>query len=391
MIVGLIIEANPYHNGHKYLVNKAFELYNDPTLICVTSTSFTMRGEISIIDKFTKINTYLQEGIDIITELPITSTLQSADYFAYNTVSTLHKLGVTDILVGCENDDISLLDYYYNIINSEEYTKTFKLNLSLNFGYKKTHEKTLVDLNISNELIKLFNSPNMTLTYQYYKVIKDNNYNINLKLIKRTTNYYQTTSTSSIYASASYIRDLVKNKEDFSKFIPYNYKILPLREAEIKLSTIINFQSILHHTPEDLDKVNNNDEGIINYIIKNGDFSSNYDTLLSSLKNKKYTINRIRRVLLSFILNIPKGYNKEDSYLRLLGMSHKGRNHVNKLPKEIKSNIFSTPKELEKLDNERHKTILNYELLSTKLYSLLSNDIDLYQNEFKLPIKKEEK
>ena len=156
MIVGLILEANPYHNGHRYLVQKAKELYNDPTIVCVTSTSFTMRGEISIIDKFTKIKTYLKEGIDIVSELPVSSTLQSADFFAYNTVTTLYKLGVTDILVGCEDDDQDVLAYYYNFFKNNEFNTVFKENLTLNLGYKKTYEKTLLDLGMDKNKIQLF-------------------------------------------------------------------------------------------------------------------------------------------------------------------------------------------------------------------------------------------
>ena len=141
MVVGLILEANPYHNGHQYLVNKAKTLFKDSPLIAVTSTSFTMRGEISLISKFEKTKTLLNEGIDLVLELPISSTLQSADYFAYNTVSTLHKLGVTNIVVGSENNDIKLLEYYYEFTSSNEFKKLFKDNLSLNLSYKATFEK----------------------------------------------------------------------------------------------------------------------------------------------------------------------------------------------------------------------------------------------------------
>ena len=389
MIVGLILEANPYHNGHRYLVQKAKELYNDPTIVCVTSTSFTMRGEISIIDKFTKIKTYLKEGIDIVSELPVSSTLQSADFFAYNTVTTLYKLGVTDILVGCEDDDQDVLAYYYNFFKNNEFNTVFKENLTLNLGYKKTYEKTLLDLGMDKNKIQLFSSPNMTLTYQYYKVIKDNNYNINLKLIKRTTNYYQDKEESNIFASASYIRNLIENNENYNHYIPYDYKIIDIREAENKISTIINYQTTSWNFKFELENINNNEEGIINYIINNGDFTSNYDVLLESLKNKKYTINRIRRVLLSILLKLPKGYNQENEYLRLLGITNKGRKHLSNLPKETKNIIFSTQKELSKLNNTKLNTILNFELASTKLYGLLTNNNDLYMNEFKLPMKEE--
>ena len=225
--------------------------------------------------------------------------------------------------------------------------------------------------------------------FEYYKVIKDNNYNINLKLIKRTTNYYQDKEESNIFASASYIRNLIENNENYNHYIPYDYKIIDIREAENKISTIINYQTASWNFKFELENINNNEEGIINYIINNGDFTSNYDVLLESLKNKKYTINRIRRVLLSILLKLPKGYNQENKYLRLLGITNKGRKHLSNLPKETKNIIFSTQKELSKLNNTKLNTILNFELASTKLYGLLTNNNDLYMNEFKLPMKEE--
>ena len=211
LVVGLILEANPYHNGHRYLVNQAKLKFPDSPIIAITSTSFTMRGEISLLDKFQKTKILLNEGIDLVFELPISFTLQSADYFAYNTVYTLYKVGVTDIIIGCEDDDENNLKKYHQITTSNEFIIKFKVNLSLKNRYKSTFEKTLKDLGYDDKLIELFNSPNMTLALSYYKVIKDNNLKINLHLIKRTTDYYQKNNTTEKTASASYIRELYQN------------------------------------------------------------------------------------------------------------------------------------------------------------------------------------
>ena len=53
-IVGIIIETNPFHNGHMYFINEIKEKYQPDLIIAVTSTSFTMRGEISLLNKFDK-------------------------------------------------------------------------------------------------------------------------------------------------------------------------------------------------------------------------------------------------------------------------------------------------------------------------------------------------
>ena len=99
---------------------------------------------------------------------------------------------------------------------------------------------------------------------------------VQLKLIKRTADYYQNKEQSNNYASASFIRNLIQNNLQYRKYLPYDYQIISLREAENKLLSIINYQTILNSYKNNYSIINNNDEGIINYIINNGDFTGNY-------------------------------------------------------------------------------------------------------------------
>ena len=70
MAIGIICEFNPFHNGHKYLIQKAKGLVNEPVAV-VMSTSFTQRGEIAITDKFTRAKSALLGGADLVIELPM--------------------------------------------------------------------------------------------------------------------------------------------------------------------------------------------------------------------------------------------------------------------------------------------------------------------------------
>lgn len=385
MIVGFILEANPYHNGHRHLLSKAKQKFPNATFVAVTSTSFTMRGEISLLNKFDKTKILLNEGIDIVLELPISSTLQGADYFAKNTIFTLYNAGVTDIIVGCETDDIKYIELFYNLLNSNDFKHHFKTNLSLHLGYKKIYEKTLIDLGITPDLVELFNSPNMTLSLCYYKIIRENNLPINLHLIKRTNEYYQNEHNDQNIASASFIRNLYQKEQDFCHYLPYEPHFINLGAFETNFIKVINFQMI-SQTDQD---INGNSEGILNFILQNGVFTSNYNTLIESLNNKKYSTSRLRRVLISYLLSIKKGYESPENYLRILGISQKGMNHLSTLSKQTKQIIFSNPNELKKIYDENIQTIFTYEISSTKLYGILSEQPDLYLNEYQLPIKKE--
>lgn len=384
-VVGLIFEANPFHNGHKHLINSAKALFPNSPFICITSTSFTMRGEISIINKFDKVKILQNESIDIILELPISYTLQSADYFAATSVSILNQIGITDIVIGCETTDIKLFEKFYNIITSNEFTQLFKNNQSKQNSHKKIFTDTLIKMGIDKYEIDEFNKPNFTLGFQYYRTIREQNLNIKLHLIKRTSDYYQKESTNSNIASASYIRETFQKNEDISKYLPYNPHFIDLTTAENNLLKIISFQTLQFPFIDPFTEINGNKEGIGNYIMKNGDFTHNYSNLLDSLKNKKYSLSRIRRVLISLLIQLKTVDFSKMNYLRILGINEIGLNYLNTLDKTTKKMIFSSPNELKDLPEP-----LRYEIIASKLYGILTNNPNIYLNEYKLPIRKKE-
>lgn len=382
--IGIILEANPFHNGHRYLLNEGKKLFPNATFIAITSTSFTMRGEISILDKFTKTKILLDQGFDLVLELPISLTLQSADYFSLASINILNKMRITGILAGSEDTNLDLFDKIYKVSKTKEFQERFKINLKNNDSYKITFSNTLVDLNINEDELKRFNKPNATLAFQYYKVIKDLDLPIKLHLIKRTNDYYQKESNHPSIASASYIRDNINDCQKIGKLIPYQPHFINIVEAEKVIMTLIKYQTMTYPLSNPFININANKEGLDHYIMKNGNFDDSYQVLLDSLKNKKYSISRLRRIFISLLINLQSFSFTNLNYLRILGLNSIGIEYINQLPKNIKNEIFSSPNELA-IPNIH----LNYELLATKLYGIITNNQQLYKNEYKLPIKKE--
>ena len=133
-IIGIVIEANPFHNGHKYFIDTIKNKYNPDLIIAVTSTSFSMRGEISLIDKFDKTKILLDNNVDIVMELPVVNTLQSADYFASASIKILNNLGVTDLVFGSETEDLSLYEKVYDSLIFKEQSSSKNLSKKDNFN-----------------------------------------------------------------------------------------------------------------------------------------------------------------------------------------------------------------------------------------------------------------
>lgn len=386
MNIGVIIESNPFHNGHKYLFDYINANFNPDCITCITSTSFNMRGEISPITKFNKVKYLLQGGANLIIELPSALALQSADLFAYNSIKILNLVNITDIVCGCETDDLSKIEKIMNITDSPDFEEILKTFLNeKKYSYKNACILTLKKMKIDNELISLFSLPNTTLAITYLKAIKKININIKLHLIKRIKVDYNSNETNDNFASATALRNKLINYENVTNFIPFNQEFIDLNKAINKYYDLIKYRLLINNLISN-NQISTIDEGIDNYIINNGDFNTNFQEFIDKLCNKKYTKNRIKRSLFHLLLNTPKNISSNQTYLRVLGFDDKGIKYLNTLSKEIKNFIFSSPKENNELNNN---IILKHELLTTKLFEILTNQ-DLYIKEFQLPIRKEQ-
>ena len=171
-IVGIVFEANPFHYGHQYLINNVKKELNPDLIIGITSGYFTMRGEVSILTKSNKTEILLNEGIDLVIDLPIYATLNSADKFAESSVKLLKEAGITDLAFSIEDGNIDLIKKVYDIEQTSSFNKAFILNQKIYQSYKKSHYQTLTEF-ISLEEANKISEPNMTLALAYYKATKN--------------------------------------------------------------------------------------------------------------------------------------------------------------------------------------------------------------------------
>ena len=137
--VGIIVEYNPLHNGHLYHIEETRRLSGCDTLICVMSGNFTQRGEPAIIDKFTRTKMAINNGVDLVIELPFVFTVQNADIFAQTSVSILNHLDVDEVYFGSETGDIGALHKLGDVLKSETYN-----NLVKAYSKQATGEKFLI-------------------------------------------------------------------------------------------------------------------------------------------------------------------------------------------------------------------------------------------------------
>ena len=173
-VIGIVVEYNPFHNGHLYQINKIREKYKDSIIIVCMSSSFTQRGDISIINKFDKTKLALENDIDIVIELPYAYSTQSSDIFAKYSIQLLNSLHIDTLCFGSETNDIEMLkECAKTQINNKEFDNKVKLYMDEGINYPTALNKALNDL--TNYEIK---DANDLLALSYIKEIYRNNYNI---------------------------------------------------------------------------------------------------------------------------------------------------------------------------------------------------------------------
>ena len=375
--VGIIAEYNPFTNGHLYHLMKVKELFKDHIIVVVMSGNFTERGDVSIVDKFTKTNIALKMGVDLVIELPYGYATDSSDYFSYAALKILNELKVSSIVFGSESDDIDSLNTIAKAqIENQDFDNLVKINMRMGNNYPTALSNTIYDITK-----KRITTPNDLLGISYLKEIYKNNYNIKAVIIKRENNYNDNKLDNNM-PSASAIREALRCNKDIKKYVPKEvYKILSKTTLHFN-DDYFKFLKYKIMMSNDLSIYHGIDEGIDNKIKKNIIKATSTDELIKSIKSKRYTYNRINRMLNHILCGYTKDINKsikDINYIRVLGFNDNGKKYLNKVKKDSSIKIISN---FSKIKDK----LIDLEFLSTIAYASVLDEkekTELIEREFK--------
>lgn len=372
-IIGIIAEYNPFHNGHLYQINKIKEKYPDSIIIAVVSSSFTQRGDVSIIDKWTKTQIALDNNIDLVVELPFVYATQSSDIFAKGAIEILKRLNIDTLVFGTESTSLDQISTVADLeLYNPEYNNLVKQYLKEGINYPTATNKAILALNG-----RKISTPNDLLALSYIKEIRKQNLHITPVNIVRTSIYHNLSSEGNI-SSATAIRHKNLKNEKIDNLIPYSPNL-------IKKISMNNYYPYLKYKilseGIEIKKYNTLEEGIENKITKEIINANTYEELITKIKTKRYTYNKISRMLLHILTNFTKeeAQNIKIDYIRILGFNKNGQKYLNKIKKEVKLPLITG------YQKNISKT-LDIELRVSKIYSL-SNESNLIKKEYdKKPI-----
>ena len=361
--IGIVCEYNPFHNGHKYQLEKIREKYSDAIIIACMSSSFTQRGELSILNKWDKTRCALNNGVNIVLELPYIYSTKSSDTFAEYAIKILNEFKIDELCFGSEDDNLDIL---YKVadtqINNKLFDQKVKEYLDDGINYPTALNNALKDL-INVEITK----PNDLLGVSYLKEIIKNKYDIKPFIIKRTNDYHDIESDSNI-VSASNIRERLIKNESIKNKVPFDvFEILKDKKLKNNYFELLKYKII---SEDDLNKYLDVDEGL-NTRIKNQIYkSNNLEELIQNIKTKRYTYNKISRMLNHILCSFTKSENniRDLEYIRILGFDKKGQEYLKNIKKDMNTPI------LNKYDTRKYKT-LEIEKRVSDIYSLIYEDI----------------
>lgn len=325
---GIIAEYNPFHNGHKFQIEETKRRFGATHIVAVMSGNFTQRGDVAIYDKYKRAEIALKNGVDLVIELPVAYALASAEQFALGAVALLRDLGCVDMLsFGSECGNIDLLHETAGAVmyaqQHDDFFRFMRMGHPLPVALQKTIEKYYTE-----DIMETLTEPNNTLAVEYLKAMNELGCLFEPVTIGRTGAGHDSDESTENIASASKIRKMILAGEAVSAFVP--------EEIDADFADIRNLETAIlakmrTMSKKELERVPNVLMGLENRIHKAARVSTNLAELYMLIKTKRYTMARIRRIVLSAFIGVRKtDLKKNPSYVHILGMNQRGREILSK-------------------------------------------------------------
>lgn len=384
-VMGVIVEYNPFHNGHLYHINKSRELVNATHIIAVMSGNYIQRGEPALVDKWTRTKMALSCGVDLVIELPFIYAVQSAEIFAYGAIKLLDSTNIVDsICFGSESGNIKMLAKIAEILAYEPpyFKENIKKYLKQGYSFPESRQMAIAE-HLEGDS-SMLSSPNNILAIEYIKNLIRLNSKIKPYTIKRVASGYHDTVIKDNIPSATAIRNILKSgniyeidnalpnicHEELIKEFKKGKGPVFLEDFEMPI-----FATLRKATKRDLMEIQDVNEGLENRLMKYARETGNLHELINNVKTKRYTTTRIKRILIHAMVGIKKrdlhlfNIHGGPQYMRVLGFNEKGKNLLKLIKERSQLPIITNVRDLSKYP-PLIKSMLEIEVKATDLYVL---------------------
>lgn len=375
---GIICEFNPFHNGHKYLIEQAKQK-TGLDIICLMSGNFVQRGTAAIESKYDRAKKAILNGAAAVLELPTIYACSNAENFAYGSIKILRSLGISHLAFGIENTQLEILQKIAKLKyeNSNRFQNCFQNEIQNGINYntalKRSIAKTLNDDNI----LEVLNKPNNILAIEYLTAILKLKSNITPVAINRCDNGYYSKDSFNEFLSASTIRKMILTGENVDKFIPKNAKIDKyFNNFHINTLNMLQILKIRQCDISLLNKCYDYSEGIEYRVKESAKINKSYDEIREYIVTPRYREPRVNKLLLYPLIGITKSVLKLSKTTKpaakLLAINKNNKQFLKQYNKS-KINIITTNKDYNLLSYNQ-KRIIDIDLSSSIIYQTIINE-----------------
>lgn len=385
-VLGIVAEYNPFHNGHLHHINQAKELTNSDFVVAVMSGSFTQSGNIAIYDKFTRANIAMQQGIDLVLELPTLYAPASANYFATGAIELLDQLKIVDcICFGSECGQIETLQDLVDTLwqHQEEIHSATQIALKTGVSYASAREIAISQF-LTEDAIALLKAPNNILGIEYLNALHQSHSNIKPYTIKRKdSDFNEILLNHSVegFTSATSIRSSIREHKTklLERYVPtatyhviqgmdptFNDSLFPFLQYQLLTTSKDKLQNIFEMT-----------EGLENKLISCITKAENYDDFIQQVKSKRYQMSKIKRLLVNVLLSLTKDtfakhWSQKTTYAHVLACSEHGKQLLSAIAKHSSIPLITSlnPNVLETLPNDIQE-LLQMDITATNLHAVI--------------------
>ncbi len=429
MATGIIAEYNPFHNGHKYMLQQVKKTTgNEPIVACI-SGSITQRGEMAILDKWQRARAAVQNGADLVVELPAIYACRSGQAFGSGGVSLLSSTGIVDKLAfGTEYPDIDRLMQAASL-RPEDYPKKLQSLLKSGHSYGSALSRLISEkLSLPENMLR---EPNTILALEYLRAInklqQEQDIDIKPLPIRRqgaghNTSQLDAENANTKFASGTAIRQAAMawhrhnaphQQAQLEESVPSSSCIDTLQgfvpqatwEALAAATSFPDMErlfpllhwKLLTASPAELCSIQGIGEGLEHKLIQSH-ICRSYGELVEHLSTRRYPATRIQRLLIHLLLELGKEQAQEADntgplYIRVLAFNDIGRTLLKNikehgsLPVITKIADYLNRRQLEnKEDFSSLQQMLYMDILSTNLRDMTLPAAAMYQDLLQSPI-----
>lgn len=360
----VICEYNPFHNGHKYQINE-IKAHNDNPIVAVMSGSFTQRGDVAVTDKFTRARCAVKNGADLVLELPTVFACAPAERFARGGVEIAKALGCAERLCfGTEDGDGEALKRIAELSFKSAFNENVRKNMQSGLYYPQAVEKALELIDPS--LAVYVKKPNNILAIEYLKAIRGTE--IEPLIIQRKGAEHDGQLSSDGFASGSKLREMISIGESIAEFSPIGEIENPADIIGLERAILYKLRTMSREEIANLPDVS---EGLENRIYDAVRAATTLDELLFGIKTKRYTMAKLRRIIITALLGITKKHASASvPYLRVLAFNTRGAELMGEIKRRGTLPLITSAADAESTLDNSSRELFDIDLRASDIFAL---------------------